>query len=142
MPQRYEREIEEILRRMNVASLDRAAQRRAVGRSWERLFQALIQAASAVQPSHLMVAGIVLAMMSYLLGRLMPGVVSWLGLLSLLLFVGAIALSVLRNSRRSRFHPGWRGRTLEVERGGAFWASWVRRYREWRLRRRWRGPRI
>ena len=140
MPQRYEREIEEILRRMGVASLDRTDHRRAIRRFWDWLVGGLSRIGALLQPSRLMIAGTALALLSYLLGRMALGMATWLAVLSVVAFVGAIALSVIRDSGRRRYRSGWRGRTLDLEREGSLWEGWMRRWREWR-RGKW-GPRL
>lgn len=138
MPQKYEREIDEILRRMDTF----LPRERPHLRAWRHLRRWLgsLRFVSSLQitPSHLMVAGLVLAMLSYLLRAVLPSLAAPASLIAVALFVGAIGLSIARGRRRRA--PNWRGRTIDYSRGdGLLWDSWLRRWREWRRTRR--GPR-
>jgi len=138
MPQKYEREINEILRRMDTylprEPLHRRVRRR-VG-SWLGVWRPWLGV--RITPSHLMVAGLVFAMLSYLLRAFLPSLTAPAGLLALALFVGAIALSIAQSRRRRP--ASWRGRTIDYSPNeGLLWEGWLRRWREWRRTRR--GPR-
>lgn len=141
MPQKYEREIDEILRRMD-AFLPSRPSTPPHRRLWWRL-RGWVSGRSPrlgvrATPSSLMVAGLVIALTGYVLGRLAPSLSAPLSILALALFVGALALSIARNRRRRP--AGWRGRPLDYQTGGGLiWAGWLRRWREWRRARR-RGP--
>ena len=137
MSQKYEREIDEILRRMD-STLPHEQPHRRLYRRIRRRLTGLQLPTLHVTPSALMVAALLLALLSYVLRAFLPSLTAPAGLLALGAFVGAIVLSVAQNRRRRP--SGWRGRPIDcaVEEPSV-WEGWLRRLREWRRGRR-RGP--
>jgi len=145
MPEKYEREIEEILSRFDAAPppsgrvltplppLPGQRPRRPRGQGWSPSFRV------SLSPSSLMVAALCLAVLSYPLQWVYPGAVAGAGLLAAGMLVLAIVLSVARGSR-ARPSQTWRGQPVEL--GGGFSASSLsRRWRRWKAHRRFRDPR-
>ena len=149
MPQKYEREIEDILRRMggtipSESKGERArrwfghARRRFSGRL--RLVDAPPPTLFAITPGGLLAASLGVAFLSFVVQAIQPGVAAWLAILACLMFVGAIVFSVVRGRRRDA--PKWRGRTMRDREGDeSLWTDLHRRWRVW-LARRQRGSRF
>lgn len=141
MPQKYEREIDDILRRMG-SSLPRDSWHRRLRRRVADRLSAkppvVWREFSIVTPGRLMAYAIVLAALSFVLGALSPMLRGPAGLLALVLFIAAIVLSVIRSRRRGP--RVWRGQPMDYSRRGPgeglIWADWIRRWRDWRRRRR------
>ncbi len=140
MPQKNEREIDEILRRMDTF-LPEEPMRRRLRRSVGNWLAAVSpRLGLKLTAGRLMVAGLALVLLSYLLRAAAPALTTPAGLLALACFVGALVLSVARARRRPAM--GWRGRSLDYYRPneGLVWQDWLRRWRAWRRGKR-RGPR-
>jgi hypothetical protein len=141
MPQKYEREIDEILRRMDTflpaESLPRRLRRR--GRAALDALGQRFAGRVSISPTNLMLAGLVLAFLGYLLRTFVPSVSAPISLVALAFFVGALALSISRSRRNPRM--GWRGRSIEYSSRGLVWEGWLRRWQQWRRARK-RGPRL
>jgi hypothetical protein len=92
-----------------------------------------------LSPSGLMVAALVLAVASAPLQSIYPPAVAVVGVLAVGLFVASLTLSVTRLGR-PRATPMWRGR--EMRSGGFLSNSPIaRQWRRWRARRRFRDTR-
>jgi hypothetical protein len=138
MPQKYEQEIDEILRRMDSRKL-RVPFRRRLGRRFAGL-ASIISPLPKLRPTPtgLLLAGLMVALLGYLLRSFVPGVGTPLIVLALALFIGALALSVFRSRRRSA--PGWRGRRIEYRpTDPLIWSGLARRVKAWRDSRRRRS---
>lgn len=161
MPQKYEREIEDILRRMGgtLPSESRAERTRRWFRRLRRRFSSgprLVvsprssderssfdrsPAGSTVTPNGLLLASLGLAFLSFVMMAFQPSAAGWLALLAVLLFFGSIAYSIVRSRRRSA--PRWRGRYLDDRGyGRSAWTDLSRRWRGWFARRTHGGPRF
>jgi uncharacterized membrane protein YdbT with pleckstrin-like domain len=137
MPQKYEQEIDEILRRME-SSLPRQPLRRRLSRRFAALSDAIgPRLAVRPTPTGLLAAGVVAVVLASILRAFIPGIGMPLAVLALVLFVSAIVVSVTR-SRRSR-RAGWRGRPMEYGRQPLVWDGLIRRFRAWRESRRRRS---
>src|SRR5690349_1648512 len=145
MPQKYEREIEEILSRFDAAPppsgrvltplppLPGQRPRRPRGQGWRPGGWVSLSASS------LMVSALCLAVLSYPLQWVYPPAVAAAGLLAAGMLVLGLVLSVVRSSR-ARSTQTWRGQPMEL--GGGFSASSLsRRWRRWKAHRRFRDPR-
>jgi hypothetical protein len=161
MPQKYEREIEDILRRMGGAlpSESRVERARRWLRRERRRFSGgprLVDAPRspysgspidrlptglAATPSGLLAVSLGVAFLSFVFQAIQPGVAAGLALLAFLLFFGAIVLSVVLGRRQES--PRWRGRFLDGrDDDGSVWAGLSRRWRGWLTRRQHGGPRL
>jgi hypothetical protein len=128
VPEKYEREIEEILRRMSYPTQSR--RRRSAGwlgdlsTIWRRY-------TSDVSPSQLLVLGIALAFFGYFVRAFIPALGFPLSLLALACLVGGLALSMRqRNSQRPSV---WRGETIDLS-NGDWWSNLKQRWDDWRRR--------
>ncbi len=131
MPQKYEQEIDEILRRMD-SRLPRQSLRWRLRRRFAALSDA-VQPRLAVRPSPtgLLAAGLVAVLLASILRAFLPGVGMPLALLALVLFVSALVLSVSRSRRQPRV--GWRGRPIDYGQNQPLvWDGLIRRWRTWR----------
>ena len=133
MPEKYEREIEEILRKASF-SAPKGGPRppgwlASLTSEWQQLL-------ADVSPRRLLALGLVLALVGYVLREFLPEVGAAVSLLALALLLSGLALSVAR--RNGKPASGWRGRSLEEPRSTVdLWEVIVRRWQSWR---RGRGP--
>jgi hypothetical protein len=140
---KYEREIEEILEKLDEpppASSGRVLTPVRPLESPPRPPRRQPLPSVRLSPSGLMVAALVLAVATSPLQTIYPAAVALVGLVAGGLFIASLALSVTRIGR-SRETPMWRGR--EMPTGGGFLANTpiARRWRRWRARRRLRDTR-
>ncbi|HEY3079853.1 MAG TPA: hypothetical protein VGM69_08080 [Chloroflexota bacterium] len=142
MRPKYEREIEEILEKLDEpppASTGRVLTPVRPLESPPRPPRRRPSLPIRISPSGLMVAALVLAVVSAPLQSIYPPAVALVGVLAVGLFVGSLAMSVARLGR-PRATPMWRGR--EVRTGGFFANTPIaRQWRRWRARRRFRDTR-
>lgn len=138
MRPKYEREIEEILEKLEEppASTGRVLTPVRPLESPPRPPRRRLSLPIRLSPSGMMVAALVLAVASAPLQAIYPPAVAFVGVLAVGLFVGSLALSVSRIGR-PRATPMWRGREIK---GGGFLANTAiaRQWRRWRARRRFR----
>lgn len=139
MSQRYEREIEELLRRMDGRIKPEPLSSR-VRRRVERVELALLRAWRAFlrrSPiEQFMIASVVLAVLSYVLQLVSPRAAFYTGIISVVLFVLALTISIA--SHRGGGFGGerrWRGRPIDLPPSGTDWWSQVRRWWWWRRHR-------
>lgn len=130
MPQKYEREIDEILRRFDDWPPRRVRRRRAlpVG-AWISRFPSVHLRMS---PTTLFVTSVALALLGYLIRPIVPSLAMPLSLLGLAVFVAALVFSLTRS--RSRHPAMWRGRPMHLT-GPTWWDSLRYRWHAWRRRR-------
>jgi hypothetical protein len=150
MPQKYEREIDEILRRMDsgpaptgrvltpLPPIERPAPRRP-RLNWSPRFRVNLNA------STLMIGALSLAIVTYPLQWVYPPAVAAAGLVSAAMLIGAVLLSIFGSRSTSGPTRSWRGQPMELNTGGfrfdfGFGAI-ARRWRRWKARRRFRDPR-
>lgn len=148
MPQKYEREIDEILRRMDTGPaptgrvltplppIERPPPRRARF-NWSGSVRVNIT------PSTLMIGALSLAIVTYPLQWVYPPAVGAAGLVSAAMLIGAVLLSIF-GARRGGPSRTWRGQPMELGRGVSFdlgTSGIARRWRRWKARRRFRDPR-
>ena len=133
LPEKYEREIDEILRKASF-STPRGGPRpddllASIASDWRRLIADL-------SAKRFLVIGLVLALFGYVLREFLPEIGAAVSLLALAFLLAGLALSMSRRTGKSS--TGWRGRPLEEGRSTVdLWAVIVRRWREWR---RGQGP--
>ena len=134
MPSEYEREIDEILRRM-----DEVTPRRSLGYRVSRWLSLRWAAVSgwvrslprALPADQLMAGAIVCAVAAFLLRYVVPGLAWWVGLAAGIMFVSAFALSIGQIWGGNRRQVRWRGRVIDLRDGQPTVADrlilWVRR---------------
>ena len=129
MPEKYEREIEEILQRSSFQ-----APRPKRRSSWLAGFVSEWKQVTAdVSPLKLLAFGLILALAGYFTGDYLPTVGGFLSLLAVVFLVGGFVLEI----RRRRYHrpPLWRGRRLhEPISYRDVWKNLKRRWDTWRGR--------
>lgn len=122
--QKYEREIEELLeklesqetqaprpvRRDRPPNLPR--RRSSTGSSLQQVLRAI-----RVTPSQFVVAGLALVILSWIIpsGIASGGLKEWVAIIGVLLFLSAIVSSLFVRNRTNRPEKLWRGRSLEPE---------------------------
>jgi hypothetical protein len=121
---RYEEEIEEILKRLDIPSEPpprraRGKPRRSSGDAKEMLGRLL----SGFQTGHLLLISLVILLGTFLLP--LPGR-RYLAILGILLFAVAMVLSMMEK-RQPRHEIRWRGRVIQYDNGRG-WQSWWRRF--------------
>jgi hypothetical protein len=137
VPEKYEREIEEILRKSSF-SAPRGPRRppwwqTGFASEWQRNF-------ATVSPGRLLTLGLVLALVGYVLREFMPTLGATVSLVALALLLGGLVLSMSRrNAQRPRT---WRGQTLDGTSSVAdIWVSLKRRWNNLRQGRGWSDSR-
>ena len=142
---KYEREIEEILEKLD-ASPPPAGRVLTPVRPLEMVppppprGRRLSLPPMQVSASGLMVAALVLAVLSSPLQSIYPPAVAFVGVLAVALFLLSLVISVGRLGR-PRAAPQWRGREVAPRRGFLADSAIARRWRRWKARRRFRDPR-
>lgn len=132
MPDKYEREIDEILRRMTPPS-ERVNRRPRppTNRSsipWSGWL-------SGWTPSRLFTTGIALAFVGYFLRAIFPELAGPVTLIALACLIGGFITAFSQS--RSTPRPSWRGRYVEsTSPASELWAEVERRWRRWRQGRR------
>lgn len=135
MPEKYEREIEEILRKMSYPAPGKRRGSAGWTGNWSAIWQGYTK---NVSPTQLLVLGIGLAFFGYIVRAFIPELGFPISLLALACLVGGLALSIRR--RNGQRATGWRGRELDLS-AGDWWASLKQRWNDWRRRRGWNDPR-
>ena len=138
MPDKYEREIEEILRKASFSGRSGRARQPQPGISswlratWQRY-------AATWTPTRLMVVGIAIAFLGYFLRAIVPPLAGPVTLVALVLLIGGLVMSVTGKGQGRT--TGWRGRTIDLSPNyDNAWAYVVRRWRAWRRGWKWRDP--
>jgi|GEM_PF-4892348 len=130
MPEKYEREIEEILRRASFQPP--RARRQSNGLS--RFLSPWKQLTTGMSPSRFFAYGVVLALVGYFVGAYLPTFGASLSLLAVVFLVGGLVLAI----RGRQYHrpPMWRGRRVdEPINYQDLWQNLKRRWDTWRRRR-------
>ncbi|HUX86142.1 MAG TPA: hypothetical protein VMW65_03990 [Chloroflexota bacterium] len=135
MPEKYEREIEEILRKMSYPAPGKRRRSSRWNVNWSATWQGYTK---NVSPTQLLVLGIGLAFFGYIVRVFIPELSFPVSLLALACLVAGLALSIGR--RNGQRPTGWRGRQLDVS-ANDWWVSLKQRWNDWRRRRGWNGPR-
>ena len=115
MPDKLEREVEEILEKLDrfVPEEGRLARsRRRTAQAIGGFFQPLLARFSRVSLGQLMLASLLLVLVAFFFRGASPGLARWLIIGGLILFVGAFVLSFLGG--RSRSERRWRGRVIDL----------------------------
>jgi len=128
VPEKYEREIEEILRKTSFSGPGKS--QRSSG--WLNVLAASWQQRTAdVSPTRLLVLGMALALVGYFLREFIPELGFPISLLALVLLVGGLALSMSR--RNSHQSSRWRGQAIDAP-INTIWADLKKRWDDWRRR--------
>jgi hypothetical protein len=136
--EKYEREIEEILRKTSFSSTPKGPGRSpgwmaGLAAEWQHLLADL-------SPTRLLAYGLGLALAGYIFRWFLPELSAPLSLLAFVLLFAGLVLSM---SRRSASPPsGWRGRAFDVRsQSPELWESLKRHWQSWRRGRGWNDRR-
>lgn len=129
MSEKYEREIEEILRKASFSAPKGGRHSpgwmAGLSSEWQRLI-------ADVSPTRLLTLGLVLALAGYVLREFLPEIGAIVSLVALGLLLGGLVLSMSRRGGGQR-PSAWRGRSLDPPRAnGDLWEAFLRRWRAWR----------
>jgi hypothetical protein len=116
MPERYQKEIEEILRQSGgVGSSDKSKGRRdgILRFIWVQIIEPLGNRGRVISPGRVMLVAICLLVVALFLGSGTPGFTGLLGWMGLVLFIVGYGMFFLRP--RSSVDKRWRGRPVEDE---------------------------
>jgi hypothetical protein len=145
MPQKYEREIEEILRKLDngptpsgrvltpLPPIERPPSRRP-RIAWSPRWRVNLNA------STLMIGSLSLAIVTYPLQWVYPPAVAVAGIVSAVMLVAAVLLAVFGGGSRRGPTRSWRGQPIEYGSGGFGASAIARRWRRWKAHRRFRDP--
>jgi hypothetical protein len=133
VPDKYEREIEEILRKSSFSAPGGPRRppwwKTGLASEWQRNF-------ASVSPTRLLTLGLILAFLGYFLREFMPTLGALVSLIALALLIGGLALSMGR--RNSQSPRTWRGRSMDGPPAIVdVWESLSRRWQNWRRGRGW-----
>lgn len=120
MPSEYEREIDEILQRLDELGPRRSRLHRFsrwLGRRWEAFAEWVRSLPNAVAADQLMVAAIVFVVAAFFLRFVVPPAARWVGVAGVLLFLLAFALSLRQIWGSGRREVRWRGRIIDMDDG-------------------------
>jgi hypothetical protein len=135
MADRYEREIDELLGRLE-GRLRKEPLSRRIGRRvrpYSHGFQSGIRAFLRRPPSEqFMIAALVMVIASFILGNFAPRIAGYLSVLSILCFVLALGLAIA-GRRSPGYQKKWRGKIIDYPTGPSIWTN----LRNWFRRRRW-----
>ena len=128
MPDQYQKEIEDILRKAEAeAPLPSEQSRRSLrGMVWQYARQSLNSKAWGVSPGKIMLVALVVFLAGMVLRYMMPafGILMWL---SLILFIIGYGMVFLRPSKSRGERKMWRGKYIDDEPSGG--SSWWGRFR-------------
>ena len=134
MPDNLEREVEEILRKLDKFVPEEgplARTRKSAGQAVSGFLHAILARLSSVSLGQLMLVSLVLVLVAFFFRGASPALARWLIIGGLVLFLTAFVLSLLGGS--SRYERRWRGQLIDLSE-----PSLSTRLRNW-LQRRGRG---
>ena len=117
MPDQYQKEIEDILRKAEAeAPLPSAQSRRSLrGMVWQYARQSLNSKAWGVSPGKIMLAALAMLLAAFLLRPFVPGMFGLLAWAGLIIFIVAYGMVFLRPSKSRGERKMWRGRYIDDE---------------------------
>lgn len=130
MPDQYQKEIEDILKKAEAeAPLPSENSRRSLrGMVWQYARQSLNSTAWGVSPGKIMLAALAILLAGLVLRYMIPalGVLMWI---SLVVFIIGYGMVFLRPSKSPLERKMWRGRYIdeELEGGGSWWSRFRRK---------------
>lgn len=133
MPDQYQKEIEDILKKAEAeAPLPSGNSRRSLrGMVWQYIRQSLNTKAWGVSPGRIMLAALALLLAGLVLRYMIPalGYLMWV---SLVVFIIGYGMVFLRPSKSPLDRKMWRGRYIDDERdgGSSWWQGLKRRFRK------------
>ena len=127
MADRYQREIEEILRQAGEAATPIAPSPRKLGLRrlvWAFAKQSLAGKPWSISPGRAMLAAVLLLLAALVLNSVMPGLTGPVALAGLILFIVAYGMFFIRPKKTKK---RWRGQVIEEESSGSWWDRFRRR---------------
>lgn len=122
MPDQYQKEIEDILKKAEAeAPLPSGSSRRSLrGMVWQYIRQSLNTKAWGVSPGKIMLAALAILLAGLVLRYMVPalGVLMWV---SLVVFIIGYGMVFLRPSKSKIDRKMWRGRYIDEDKGGTSW---------------------
>jgi hypothetical protein len=146
MTQKYEREIEEILKRLDngpapsgrvltpLPPIERPPSRRP-RIAWSPRWHVSLNA------STLMLGAVSLAVVTYPLQWVYAPAVAIAGIIAAVMLVAGVLMAIFGGGNRRGPTRSWRGQPIEYGGGGFSTAAIARRWRRWKAHRRFRDPR-
>ena len=133
MPDQYQKEIEDILKKAEAeAPLPSAQPRRNLrGMVWQYARQSLNSTAWGISPGKIMLVALAILLAAFLLRPIVPGMFGLLAWAGLIIFIVAYGMVFLRPSKSRGERKMWRGRYIDDEPSGAssWWQGVKRRFR-------------
>ncbi len=133
MPDQYQKEIEDILKKAEAeAPLPSGSSRRSLrGMVWQYVRQSLNTKAWGVSPGKIMLAALAILLAAFLLRPFVPGMFGLLAWAGLIIFIVAYGMVFLRPSKTGQ-RKMWRGRYIDDEPNGgsSWWQGLKRRFRK------------
>ena len=131
MPDQYQKEIEDILKKAEAeAPLPSAKSRDSLrGMVWQYARQSLNTKAWGVSPGRIMLAALAILLAAFLLRPFVPGMFGLLAWAGLIIFIVAYGMVFLRPSKSPGDRKMWRGRYIDDEpgEGGSSWWNGLKR---------------
>ena len=128
MPERYQKEIEDILRQAGDLDPGGGARGRGGGilrLAWRQVADSMGGGAWSLSPGRVMLAAIGLLLSALFLGSVIPGLTGLLAWAGLVLFIVGYGMFLLRPGRS--VEKRWRGRPIDEAESP--WDRWLRRLR-------------
>ena len=130
MSDKIEREVEEILRKLDefVPEESRLARaRRRFGQAVSDLLRALLARLSRISLGQMMLASLILVVVAFFFRNASPVLARWVIIGGIILFFTAFVLSLLGG--RSRYETRWRGQVIDLSEPslGSRLRSWLQR---------------
>ncbi len=133
MPDQYQKEIEDILKKAEAEGpLPSAQSRRSLrGMVWQYARQSLNSKAWGVSPGKIMLAALAMLLAAFLLRPIVPGMFGLLAWAGLIVFIVAYGMVFLKPSKPKGERPMWRGKYIddEPDDGSSWWQGLKRRIR-------------
>ncbi len=135
MPDQYQKEIEDILKKAEAeAPLPSGKSRDSLrGMVWQYARQSLNTKAWGVSPGKIMLAALAILLAAFLLRPFVPGMFGLLAWAGLIIFIVAYGMVFLRPSKSPVDRKMWRGRYIDGETGesgGSWWSGLKRRFKK------------
>ena len=134
MPDQYQKEIEDILKKAEAeAPLPSGNSRHSLrGMVWQYVRQSLNSKAWGVSPGKIMLAALAILLAALLLRPFVPGMFGLLAWAGLIIFIVAYGMVFLRPSKSPVDRKMWRGKYIDEEPSGgnSWWQGIKRRFRK------------
>ena len=128
MPDQYQKEIEDILKKAEAEAPLPSSRRSLREMVWQYVRQSLNSKAWGVSPGKIMLAALAILLAAFLLRPFVPGMFGLLAWAGLIIFIVAYGMVFLRPSKKSKGERKmWRGKYIDDEPSGGSWWGRFRR---------------